>query len=83
MRRREFMALLCGGAAWPISAHAQRPALPVIGFLNGGTPEGYVEMVAAFHRGLKEVGYVAGENVGIEYAGRAGTTIGCPPWPPN
>src|SRR5215468_5721914 len=67
MRRREFMTLLCGGAAWPIAAHAQRTALPVIGFLNGGTPEGYAEMVAAFHRGLKEVGYVVGENAGIEY----------------
>jgi len=67
MRRREFMTLLCGGAAWPIAAHAQRPVRPVIGFLNGGTPEGYAEMVAAFHRGLKEIGYVVGENVGIEY----------------
>jgi putative ABC transport system substrate-binding protein len=67
MRRREFITLLCGGAAWPSAAHAQRPVLPVIGFLNGGTPEGYADMVAAFHRGLKEAGYVVGENVGVEY----------------
>jgi putative tryptophan/tyrosine transport system substrate-binding protein len=68
MKRREFITLLGGvAAAWPLTAHAQRPGLPIIGFLNGGTPEGYAEMVAAFHRGLKEVGYVVGENVAIEY----------------
>ena len=67
MKRREFIALLGGAAAWPLSARAQKPGLPIIGFLNGGTPEGYADMVAAFHRGLKEVGYVIGDNVGIEY----------------
>jgi putative ABC transport system substrate-binding protein len=67
MKRREFIALLGGAAAWPLRARAQKPGLPIIGFLNGGTPEGYADMVAAFHQGLKEVGYVIGENVGIEY----------------
>jgi putative ABC transport system substrate-binding protein len=67
MRRREFITLLGGVTAWPLVAHAQRPAMPVIGFLNGGTPEGYADMVAAFHDGLKEIGYVVGENVAIEY----------------
>jgi putative tryptophan/tyrosine transport system substrate-binding protein len=68
MRRREFIALICGtAAAWPFAARAQRPALPVIGFLNLGTPEGYADMVAAFEQGLKDVGYIAGENVAIEF----------------
>jgi len=67
MKRREFIAFLGGAAVWPLRARAQKPGLPIIGFLNGGTPEGYADMVAAFHRGLKEAGYVAGENVGIEY----------------
>src|SRR5262245_45430682 len=68
MRRREFITVFGGAAlAWPLDAHGQQAALPVIGFLNGGTPEGYTDMVAAFKPGLKELGYVVGENVAIEY----------------
>jgi putative ABC transport system substrate-binding protein len=67
VRRREFIAFLGGVTAWPLAAYAQHSALPVIGFLNGGTAEGYADMVAAFHQGLKELGYVAGENVAVEY----------------
>jgi putative tryptophan/tyrosine transport system substrate-binding protein len=67
MRRREFFSLLGGAAAWPLAARAQQPAMPVVGYLNSATPEGYWSYLRALRQGLKESDYVEGENLAIEY----------------
>ena len=72
MRRREFIVLVGSATAWPFAAEAQQPAMPVIGLLSGVSNEDYAGRIAAFRRGLKEVGFTEGQNLAIEYRSAEG-----------
>src|SRR5262245_28466723 len=67
MRRREFIRLLGGTAAWPITVRAQQSAVPAVGFLSGASPTSWAPFVDGFRKGLSEVGFTEGQNVTIEY----------------
>jgi putative ABC transport system substrate-binding protein len=67
MRRREFITLMGGAASWPLAARAQQRVLPVVGFVNGGSASGQARYMAAFRKGLGEIGYVESQNVTVEY----------------
>jgi putative ABC transport system substrate-binding protein len=74
VKRRQFITLLGGATAWPLAARAQQPArLPTIGFLGGSTPAGQSHMVAALVQRLRELGWIEGRTIAIEYRWGGGT----------
>jgi putative ABC transport system substrate-binding protein len=66
VRRREFITLLVGAASWPLAGRAQQ-AMPVVGFVHGGTPTGFARALDGFRRGLRETGFIEGRNVSVEF----------------
>ena len=82
MRRRDFITLLGGAAAWPLAAGAQQPALPVVGFLRSTPATGFEYLVNALRQGLNDVGFVEGRNVAVEYRWAEISQIGCRDWRP-
>jgi putative tryptophan/tyrosine transport system substrate-binding protein len=67
MKRREFFTVLSGAVVWSVAAGAQQPTMPAIGFLSSRSPDESKHLLAAFHRGLSDVGFVEGTNIAVEY----------------
>jgi putative tryptophan/tyrosine transport system substrate-binding protein len=80
MRRREFLTIIGGASAWPLAARAQQPAVPVIGFMGLETADRYADRLGPFHQGLKETGFVEGQNVAVEYRWAQGHYDRYPRW---
>ena len=80
--RRKLLATLLGGAAaaWPLAARAQQPTMPVVGYLNFGSPESDTPRLTGLRRGLNQTGYVEGRNLVIEFAGRETKLTDCQSW---
>jgi putative ABC transport system substrate-binding protein len=82
LKRREFMTVLGGATVSPLAARAQQQPMPVIGLLNPTWPDTTnTDRLRAFRQGLKDTGFVEGENVAFEYRWAEGQTIACLPWP--
>jgi hypothetical protein len=77
LRRREFIAALPFAAAWPFVAQARQGAMPVVGFLQTASPDRYTTRLAAYRQGLKDAGFIEGQNVAIEYRWAEGHDDAC------